>query len=181
MRNVKRGLTLLESMVTFLLLMICLAMIASLFREYSGLLRFGSQLNPRLEAAQVAVARIRVELAESLTVVSPTTGSAGSLRLLRTDPTAARLPQPPFPAPLTFDPYQPISRVEILYYLDTGQLKREAPSGSGDEVILAREIQGFLVERLANGNIKIELQVRTGSSASTLGAEVFRPMEVALP
>jgi type II secretory pathway pseudopilin PulG len=174
----RRGLTLAEALVTFLLLSLALLIVAGLAREYSDFLRFGSKLDRGLGAAQVAVARIRTELGEATSVLTPSTGTASELLFERVDPAAPRLPEPPYPAPLTFDPNSAGTRIRVRYHLQGDILQREAPSSSGDNVVIARSVASFAAELLSSGNYQVTLGIDSGKTVTPLRIEVFLPIEV---
>lgn len=152
----RRGVSLIEALLSLLLIGLALAAIAAVVRSAAAVSAFSSGKDSSLQAAQMALLRMRDESLEATSWLAPTAStSAAELRFLRLAPDpAGRLPVPPTPAPLTWDPLDPAFQVEVRWFLEAGALKRQL--GPSAEVV-ARDVTGLDTRFLPGGNLEMTL------------------------
>jgi type II secretory pathway pseudopilin PulG len=171
----KRGMTLVECLVTMFLLMIVLGAALELVRSYSGVLRYSSSKDRTLQAALVALEQIRTELAQGHQLISPPgPASVPHLEFRKLSP-ARTLPLPPDSAPPGWTPHPASDEVLVRYEVTSDTLRREVvrPSGSTTSLALASSITGLSTRLVPNGNVEVVLSIREDKQVRALTTEVF--------
>lgn len=159
----RRGLTILEMLVTLGLVFVVLGVVGDLFREYSMVTRAASVRERVTESAQIALDRVRLEYREAVERLSPADGSSGWVSELR-----FRKPHPdddlrfpsalPTPLPSSWVPIP--ERIEVAYYADNANFYRKITvGGQTTEQLLATGISGFSCRNLGEGELEIILSV----------------------
>ncbi len=181
----KRGFTLVESMITLLLVCLLMGVIGSLVKGYSDFSRF-SGTRDRSIAARAALNRIAQELRDALTVASPTGSATSTLRFDKVDPAISgtparstdRLPDP-LVLPGTYDPLAPNWLVTITYRLNGTTLERNVldSGGAADTQPLVENVNGFSAAKLANGNIELRLSVLEDTRVEECVTHAFMPLQ----
>lgn len=177
----RRGISLIELMVSMAVMLVVLGVAAGLMREYSSAVRFSSAKAASL-AAQVALQRMVAETREALVMLAPASSASGSeLRFEKIDPSAGEWIPPvvPDPVPVSWDP-QPAGLVmEVRYFVDgRGTLVREVtpPAGPLQAWDLAPEISGLAVNHATSGLVELELSVQEPGRLRVFAAKVARPV-----
>ncbi|MBI3925649.1 MAG: hypothetical protein HY319_08925 [Armatimonadetes bacterium] len=158
----RRAFSLAEAVIASFLIFLILGVAATLVQGYSRVMRDSSGKERTHLAAQLALERVRAEVASAIEVLDPTAGSNTELKFDKLDPRAARLPDPlPDPLPADWEPWEPADRITVRYFIDGGNLMREA-SGPGGAVVetITRGIEGFLVTVEPPGSLDITVTVR---------------------
>lgn len=177
----RRGFTLVETMVTMLLVLMLLGVLGSLLRAYSQVANFSDQHDQALRLA-TALSSLQTEAAQALTVQTPAAGSSATeLLFRRLDPARSGLPvgpgdRLPLPVPdpdpyVAWDPSDPADQIAVRYRVDGNQLVREV---DGNRAVLSAEATGLACDHLANGNLVVRISALINGRVVTSGTEVFR-------
>lgn len=179
------GLSLAEVLLTMSLLLVVMATLAGLAREYSQVLRFTSGKDATLEAALVALTRSADESREALVFSHPAPGNFSpdsELAFERERPDQSMgLALPPDVAPVPpWDPADPTRRLSVRYYRSAqNRLVREVDDGTVIEPQeLAEGVTGFQVTRQPDGGLVIAISVQEASRVKSLSTRVSLPLEV---
>jgi hypothetical protein len=132
-RSRHRGVSLAEALLTSFIMMMILAVVASLMRQYSDITRHAARKDASIELRQ-GLESIRHELMSAVEITAPLPGaSSGVLEFTRVDPA---IPRPaPLPAPVAWDPLTDIMQVRYER-LVSGLLVRRV-TGGGQQTVLA--------------------------------------------
>lgn len=181
----RRGFTLVESMITMLLVCLLLGVIGSLAKGYADFSRFSS-LQDRSVAARGALSRIAQELRDAITVASPTGAATSLLRFDKVNPAISghparstdRLPDP-LVLPGSYDPVDPAHLVTVSYSLTGTTLERRVTDGSGtsDTQPLVEDVNGFSAALLGNGNVQLKLSVLEATRVEEFTTHAFMPLK----
>lgn len=122
----KRGFTLVEGLLTLVLVLIMLGAIGSLMQMYANVIRRTERKEITLYAAQVALDTVRQELRQAVSIHVPS-DRGDTLSLSRVDPwNPARLPDPPpFPPPGSWNPYSSSEMMTVTFELLTAPLPED--------------------------------------------------------
>ncbi len=161
--SLKRGFTLLESLITVLLVMLVFGLLAELLIGAFQISRFERQKSEASEASQLALNRIICEVREACKVVIPGTYQEITLTKFNTSKTSALT--------LELDRFKYL--LEVRYFLDSaGTLLRDVrdlDSGTLDTYVIADGLQGARFEFI-NGdiheNVKVTLSVNVRDPAN---------------
>ena len=181
----ERGFTLIEGIVTLLIVFIILGVSCLLLTEYTNVLNFSGGKTSALTNMQVAQQQMLDDLRQATLVKSPVSGgSSFDLRFQRIDPAQAwlpRTPPPPPPPPLvaTWILYASSTLIEIHYYLVDGNLMREAGPVSAPPTnswLVAQAIAGLQVTALGEGAYQIQLSLLESQRIQVLTGTSMRPV-----
>lgn len=154
-----RGFSLAEALISMAMLAMILGAAASLFLNYSRITKQSSPKERNLVGGQLALERMRSEVAEALVLREPASGTT-SARLLfdKLDPAANRLPVPLNPSQ-AFSPQSPICQVE--YSLVSGQLlRRTRGAGYQSQELLMDKVVGLATQFVAPAGVNISLNLQ---------------------
>jgi hypothetical protein len=155
-------------MLSLLIIFIILGAFASMAAQYSNISRFASVKDRTLQAAQLALERIRTEATEAFNVTTP---GGVQITLQRVDPEdTTRLPTPPG-SPPSWNPYQ--QTITIQYYVSAQTMVRSA-NGQAENV--AYGVQGMSCAIDSTNNLQVRMSVMESVILTTLSTEVFLPL-----
>lgn len=169
----KRGVSLLEALVTAFLGLLLLGVVALTVKEYGQVLSKGQVLDQQIELT-LALQRLCQEVQASTAVLVPT---ASSLQLTRLDPgNPNRFPlqlHPPQPVPASWNPQTPSWLVTIDYAVVGGALMRRCTffDGTLNQVVMHGPVEGLQVG-LAGRLLTVVARLPGGPS---LTAQVMAP------
>jgi hypothetical protein len=174
-RNIAvRGLTLLEVLVTMLLLAMALGMVATLVRNFSSV---SAHLEGKEGTQQgtLLLLSVAAELEEAFEITQPlagTTTTVTEIRLRKYASAPARLTTGT--TPNTWNPYI----LSVRYFLDGEDLVREVTfPPPGNEVRLSRiskRINGFSATRVNDQEIEVRATFRESKKLETVAASAYR-------
>ena len=189
-----RGLSLVETLITFSLLLLAVGLVLNLGRMYADVTEKGSEADRALEAGQIALARIRTESQEAIRFIRPAptgsypTGGVSELvfeRVISTaqsrpNPADNRFPSPPYPEPTPWLVDDPEDLVEVRYHLASNSLIRTETtiSNGSQSQLLVDELNGFACKLLGPRTLEVVLSVQSDTAVVPLRIEVFLPVEV---
>lgn len=150
----RRGVTLVEVLLTGLLFGVTLAVVGSLLLQYSRSMRHTDRKDMALEGA-LTLQAIASEAEEAVDVSSPSPGNASAaLTFTRIDPSYPdRLPTQrfpvPSPVPAAWEPQDPAYLVTVTYQLNGKDLERlvTLPGPAQSRQVVAANLNGFTVSR----------------------------------
>lgn len=154
----RKGVSLVESLVTAMLFGLVLLVGAQLLSQYSQAIRHTSSKDQALEGA-LALRAVAAEVEEAISVSNPANpGSSSQLAFTRINPNFPnRLPAQtsptPSPVPGVWAPKNPVYLMTVVYRVNAArELVREVtlPGPAVTSQVLAREVSAFQVDR--NGN-----------------------------
>ena len=158
----RKALTLLESIITFALLLGIMGSVAGIIKEYINVTRFAAQKDLALQSVEVALDRMSREVSQATKVTSPASAVAvPDLRFERIDPASTtRLPDPPSGLG-PWNPAAPADIIRVHYYLLNGNLMREVQLSSGPLLAapVALGVTSFSCQQDGLGNGLIQIQV----------------------
>lgn len=175
----RRGFTLLEGMVTLLLVFILLGAIGQMMTMYSTIARRSSNKDISLYAGQVALDSIRFEVRQAIDISIP---DPQTLVLKRVDPwNPLRLEDPaPSPPPANWSPHRNADLIEVRFELLTAtdpadyQFRKTVtyPSGSFEEIVCTglNGVHYEMVSRLLSVEVTV---LDPNMQAVTTGVEVL--------
>lgn len=167
-----KGLSLMEVLVTLLLLSLAMGLIGGFAGEVSSVLRATAGKDRTLEAARLAADRIGDDLAGAIQVVSPTSETSFSLVFHKVDTSKPeRLPLPlPDPLPDSWDPYAPNFLQQVSYTVNKGYLIRSVLFDDGDQLdeALIPNLNSLTAEKLSDKNYLITLSNWEGRKVGTV-------------
>lgn len=152
----KRGFSLLESMIAMGLVFLVLGLLAVLMREYTGVNRLTSSKQATLDGVQFALREMRNELSCALDVTEPlnTGDTAFRLEFTRLNPNLgyARLPDPNTfpPYPPSWSEADPTHLLDVTYEIDGDKRLVRTVAGlpSPSRQVVAQEIESLTISRL---------------------------------
>lgn len=164
-----KAFTLIESLVTILLVSLVFGAIASLLHGVFRTLRYQSAKVAILQVGQFALERISNEAREANELVS---ASSSTLVLKKIEPSSARLPSPPFTA-TSWDPLGSVST--IRYTLAGTKIVREVTSQAGvtTRTTVADQIVGFVVRESEPGGLEIAVSVQEETKVTPVKGKVL--------
>jgi type II secretory pathway pseudopilin PulG len=179
------GFSLVETIITFLLVILVLGVALQLLNEYSTAMNFASGKETTLGVAQVVLQQIVDEARESTVLESPgASASATDLRFRRVNPGGNWIPSPLPPAPpAVWEPYAAAQQLEVQYLLSAGGLTRNvstptapapATSTPSSSAYLATTIAGFQTQTLATGELQIQISVQESAQIMVLTTRLLR-------
>ena len=159
----RRGLTLIEVLLTLLLFSVALGLLAGFVGRATDIMRFSGGKDRGIEAARLALDRMHDELAGAILVNSPAAGSSNQLDFVRLNPRlTTRLPNPiPSPPPGSWDPVDPAFLLQVTYSVSGQRLQRRVVhnDGSQQSETLLDQVQSLETERVTSHSIKLTLMV----------------------
>ncbi|MBT9589009.1 hypothetical protein IV102_37090 [bacterium] len=170
---IKRGVSLLEALVTAFLGLLLLGVVALTVKEYRQVLSKSQVLDQQIELT-LALRRLCQEVQASTAVLVPT---ASSLQLTRLDPgNPNRFPlqlNPPQPVPASWTPQTPSWLVTVDYAVVTGALTRRCTffDGTFNQVVMHGPVEGLQVSRAG----ELLTMVARLPGGPSLTAQVFVP------
>jgi prepilin-type N-terminal cleavage/methylation domain-containing protein len=153
----RRGMSLLEILLTTLLLGIVLSVFASLVHGYNRVMKHVSGKDRALEGLHSGLSVASAEIGSATQVLSPTGATAvGVLDFTRIDPgNTGRFPSV---APASWDPLAGAQQMRVRYYrLNTSLIREVTPSG-GTPLLqpVAENVTDFRTSMPASGLIEIQ-------------------------
>ena len=168
-----RALTLLEVLVTMMLLLMALAMVATMVRNFS---QVSSHLDGKAGTQQgsLVLLGIAAELEEAFRIDFPAAGTTtpeDEIRLRKYASTSKRLQLATFPSTWT-----PGYVLRVRYYLSGEQLLREVtfPDTTKRVSRVADRLDGFSCTRLNDRVIEVRATFRESKKLETLAAFAYR-------
>jgi len=164
----QRGFSLAEALISMAMLAMIMGAAASLFLNYSRITKQSSPKERNLVGGQLALERMRSEVAEALVLREPAVNRP-SARLFfdKLDPSRDRLPVPLDPTQ-AFSPQAPTCQVE--YSLVSGQLlRRTRGSGFQSEELLMDKVVGLATEFVAPAGVNIRLTLQEEKAQNLCG------------
>ncbi len=161
----QQGFTLIEVMLSMLLVFTTLGLIATLMREYTKVSKFASARDNTLDALQMALVEVTQELSEAVDVSYPENAGqpwVDSVAFSRIDPSVERWSQDPlggFEESFVWNPRAPDEYITVVYSRDgLGTLNRASvgPDGSQNQA-MASNLNRFQVLRLSQNRFRIAL------------------------
>ena len=165
----RRGVSLLEAMLSLLLIGLALAALASVVKSASEVSSFSSGKDDSLQAAQLALLRLRDECLEAVRWDSP--NSTTLVNEVRFQRLAPDLPPPPSPGP-PWDPLAPERQIAVRGDVDNGTLKRQV---GPDSLEVGRHVEVLQARFLPSGNLELALQAREKARVVTWKLEAALP------
>lgn len=164
-----------EVLTTFVLVSLLFGLMAGIAREVNSILRHSEGSDAGQQVVQNALARIRAESQQATALIAPSgTGVVNELTFDRIAPTTARLPQPAFPAPPSWEPQAAADTVRVRFFLNGSELHRQVVPGPANSQRVASSLSGFTARRLANGNLELVFSVLEENRVVARRAEIFR-------
>ncbi|MGV8122601.1 MAG: hypothetical protein AB2L14_22815 [Candidatus Xenobiia bacterium LiM19] len=164
------GFTLVEMLVTIILIAFMLMIIGSAAADYGRIVRFSYQRDSSVLGINTGLNKVKREIEESIEVTSPVvTGtplaSPGDPQFevvfSKIDPAAeSRLPSsPPASPPSSWEPWADDDIVTIKYHVQGGCLLRTVTFHDSTSVVTseAREVTGFSVQDIGNNALRIDI------------------------
>lgn len=168
----RKAFSLPETMIIMALLGLILSIYAGMVQRYSAISRLVARKDSTMQAALVGLERMRSEVSQAVQVLEPLSGVAPELRFTRVNPTTtARLPEDvedPVPT-TTWRPHRTADLITVRYFNLGERLEREASSTVQG---VARDVDGFSAELLADGNLRLTLTVKEENRVRTLCTEL---------
>jgi len=159
----RRGITLIEVLLTCLLFSLALGLLAGFVGKASDVMRFSTGKDRATEAARLALDRMQDELSGAVQVLAPASGTSPTLQFVRLDARVpGRLPNPvPVPAPSSWDPVDPNFLIQVTYQLNGDLLQRTVLHNDGSQEVetLLEQAQVLQTERISPVCVKIHLSV----------------------
>jgi len=177
---VRRGVSLIEVLITLGVLALSLAMVAAAVQQYARLMAKNDERSLTV-AHQQQVSQVADELSCAVELVAPATAvSTDEVTFRRLNASIAnRLPPlTPTPAPSpAWDPRQPAHVITVRYFFEptTSRLLRTAtfpaPTGSVTTVV-ATGLSGFDFTRSADNELSVALSFMEGDTLKSLSTRV---------
>ncbi|MFN8608146.1 MAG: prepilin-type N-terminal cleavage/methylation domain-containing protein [Vulcanimicrobiota bacterium] len=165
-----KGFTLLEALVTCLLLLVLLAMVALTVQRTNRVLS-QSHLHDQVSELRLCLQSVAREASTAVLWQSST-----PLQFQRIDPSDPnRLPAQLWPVPLPmpdhWEPKDPIWLETVTYELDNGQLTRSArfSNGTRSRTVLFRDLQGFSGQLDSQRYLELRARLNSGQLVSVGG------------
>jgi prepilin-type N-terminal cleavage/methylation domain-containing protein len=172
MKLFKQGFTLAEALVSMAILALILGLAASVFVGYTRITRQSSQHEQNQVRGYSVLERIEAEVAGCHTLFTPNpsgTVISSSLVFDKVDPDAAsRLPTPPDFAS-SFEPRDPVDRVQVSYSVSGRALHRTTWGVANSDEILLENVLGFTGQFDPPNGVKISLNLSEGA-----GSQIFK-------
>lgn len=141
LRSRPRGVSLAEALLTSFIMMMILAVVASLMHQYAEVTRHAAKKDASTEMRQ-QLDMIRRELMGAIDITDPPAGGTSTrLEFDRIDPASARgipatLAPLPNPSPAVWDPRDPATTIQVTYERQvSGILTRQVGSGPLETVL----------------------------------------------
>lgn len=174
----RQGASLLEVMVTMLLIGLGLAVVGSIVKDYSSYNRNLLSSNDSTRNAQMAVLTIVQEVEQATVITSPAPSGVGSaLDFVRWRPTSVEnidvtLPMPRPATPIWQPGLEP--QLKVRYEIMGNDLVRRVLSGgsSGQSIVL-RGCQDFEVRRQDDSSLTVRVLARQGASRIKAVGQAF--------
>jgi hypothetical protein len=160
--------TLVEALITILLLSTVLGVVANICSEYAGVVKYSTLKDRTLLGAEGAINFVKNELQEAILIEAPVISATpvtepGSpsfvLRFRKVESTNEdRLPSAlPDPLPASWDPYDSSYVIRVKYYVYDDVLVRQITysDNSSTAQAMARNLAGFSVQNLGNNSIGV--------------------------
>ena len=163
----RRGFTIIEGLITLLLVSILLGAIGTLIQMYANVMRLSDRKEVTLYAAELAVDTVGKDLVQAIRIVEPS-DEGDTLELEQIDPwTPIRLPDPPGTPPSSWSPHRRSDRVTVSYRLDpatdpadyTFYRKLTYSDGGEWEEPICQGLHGVLFKDLGDGLFRVEASV----------------------
>lgn len=167
MSTKRRGFTIIEGLITLLLVSILLGAIGTLIQMYANVMRHADRKEVTLYAAELAVDTVGRDLVQAIRILDPD-DEGDFLRLEQIDPwTPVRLPDPPGTPPPSWSPHRRSDRVTVSYRLDSASdpadytfYRKLTYSDGGEwEEPICQGLHGVYFKDLGNGLFRVEASV----------------------
>ncbi|MCA9793104.1 MAG: prepilin-type N-terminal cleavage/methylation domain-containing protein [Candidatus Eremiobacteraeota bacterium] len=174
-----RGFSLIEAIISLLLVGVVLAVVAGITGEYARLSRSMGAQDVVVEALTAGSERVRCGFRQAIEVISPAAGSSAASALLTYDQAEMgppRLAMPPLPPGASWAPYQTAWLSQVSYLADArGLIRRETASGLTTEEVVLKGVEGFSCRwQKPDRVLEFQLSVRTNGNLRTLRQTVNR-------
>ncbi|MGE0489589.1 MAG: type II secretion system protein [Vulcanimicrobiota bacterium] len=174
-----RGFSLLEAMVTMLLVGIVFAIAATVITSYSRAVNQLGLKDAQLQSIMVGMDRMRSEVEGAFSVSSPpAVGSASSLTFQLIDPANTSR----FTGTTPWDPFDVLGvaplndyAVTVSYSVVSGGLTRRLtyPDGTSSTALVADQVQGLACQYLTTGNLELVLSFEAAGGIRQLRSQVY--------
>ena len=166
----RRGLTLLEALVSLALIFLVLGTVTDLLSQAQRTIKHSDESDRALEA-MAALNRVRHEVDSSIQLIEPDPSGVGTSSRLVFERIRAdyEFPNPAYPAPSGWD-FTAVDTEQITYQVEGEVLIRQVDGG--EKLPVAKQVSGFAASILPNGNLDLALNLTGGSPYRT---EVWRP------
>jgi hypothetical protein len=169
-----RGLTLVESLMTILLVGIVLGIVAGICNEYANIIRFSARKDRIIIGARTGVDKLKIELEEATEVLTPTpspapyTPDSPVIKFKKINPSAVQRLGPP--APGTWDPWAPSYLVNVEYYVSRESLVRKVtfPDSSCATQTVAEGVSGLSAKNLGGSTYRFTVSFMDEQYLKTL-------------
>ncbi|MEW6279390.1 MAG: prepilin-type N-terminal cleavage/methylation domain-containing protein [Candidatus Eremiobacterota bacterium] len=181
-----RGFSLVECLVTLLLVLVILGATGALLREYAGMTKTSSG-SERILAVQTALFLIDRELHQAVTLNQPVAASPSALlELTKVNPAVNafparpgdRLPYPLVPPGPGFDPLDPADMLTVRYQDIGGSLLRQVidPSGGVRTQVAVQGIDGFSAKLVGPQLVEVEVSLNLIARVQEYRTRSFLPV-----
>lgn len=158
-----RGFTLLEAVITLMLVSVVFGVAADILGDACRVMSFSRAKSNSTQAVQQGLTRICAEAREAFKI----DGTGIELALLKVDPTPQRFPSP---APPNWSPYT--HQLRVRYYTSGGQLCRDV---DGIKQVVADGVTGLRCRTLPGGSLEVSLTLLEDRVVRTLTTQVRTP------
>lgn len=160
-----RGFTLLEAVITLLLVSVVFGLAADILGDACRVMTFSRAKSNSIQAIQQGLARIAAEAREAFQI----DGTGDELVLLKVDPSVDR-----FTGPAVWNPYA--AQLRVRYYVAGGQLLREVDGAGGQ--LVADGVSGLACAVRPGGSLEVSLSLLEDRVVRTLSLRVRTPAVV---
>lgn len=180
----RRGFSLLETLVTLLLVSLVFGLVMNLITQGLRTFRASNEKDEAAQAANVALDRLICELREASSMLAPTVAAptASQIEFVKVDPASTtRIPNPlPVPLPGSWDPDDPAFHLAVRYRVDNQQLVRDVgPPGAAyqESSALGSQVSGLQCLRRGQGVYAVVLSVRYRQVVKSYCGTVLCPLQ----
>jgi prepilin-type N-terminal cleavage/methylation domain len=169
-KRTMRGFTLVEVLVTIIIIAFMLMIIGSAVADYGRIVRFSSNRDSSVLGISTGLNKVKREIEESIEVISPVVTATPlspygdpqfEVVFIKINPSAeSRLPSlPPASPPSSWDSKADVDVVTIKYHVQGGRLLRKVTFHDSTyvETSEAEKITGFSVQDIGNNALRIDI------------------------
>ncbi|MGE0495761.1 MAG: prepilin-type N-terminal cleavage/methylation domain-containing protein [Vulcanimicrobiota bacterium] len=166
----RRGLTLLEALVSLALIFLVLGTVTDLLSQAQRTIKHSDESDRALEA-MAALNRVRHEVDSSIRLIEPDPSGTGTSSRLVFERIRAdyEFPSPAYPAPSGWT-FSAVTTEEVTFAVEGEVLFRQVDGG--EKLAITNQVNGFAAEIRPNGNLHLALNL---IGSSPYRAEVWRP------
>lgn len=174
-----RGFSLIEAIISLLLVGVVLAVVAGIAGEYSRLSRSMGSQDTLVEALTAGAERVRCGFRQAIEVGSPAPASSAATAVLTFDQVPSQPPRlglPPLPPGSSWSPYPASWRSRITFLSDArGLVRRETSGGVTREEVVLQGVEGFSCRWQSPDRVlAFQISVRVNGNLRTLDQTVNR-------